>query len=60
MSSISTNSSITFLFKVCATEILGEDAVIRIRHSIDRGIFFEINKEIGNEQVNEIKKLMKD
>lgn len=49
-----------FLFRVCANEILGSDTSIKIRHSIDRGIFFEIDKDINNDDVNEIKKLMKE
>ena len=48
---------LTFLFKVCATEVLGNERIVRIRHSIDRGIFFEVNKGIEKEQVSEIKKL---
>lgn len=51
---------LTFLFKVCATEVLGEDRIVRIRHSIDRGIFFEIDGKIDKDIINEIKKLMKD
>lgn len=51
---------LTFLFKVCATEILGNDKVVRIRHSIDRGIFFEIDGGIDKDTLNEIKKLMKE
>lgn len=49
-----------FLFRVCTNEILGSDTSIKIRHSIDRGIFFEIDKDINNDDVNEIKKLMKE
>ena len=51
---------LTFLFKVCATEVLGDDYNIKIRHSIDRGIFFEVDKPLVKEQLTEIKKLMKD
>ena len=51
---------LTFLFKVCATEILGEEKIVRIRHSIDRGIFFEVEGGIEKEKLTEIKKLMKD
>ena len=51
---------LTFLFKVCATEILGEDRIVRIRHSIDRGIFFEIEGTLDKDTINDIKKLMKD
>jgi hypothetical protein len=46
---------LTFLFKVCASEILGEDTVIRIRHSIDRGIFFEVSKKLDSDIINSIK-----
>lgn len=53
-------NGLTFLFRVCANEILGIDTCIRIRHSIDRGVFFEIDKEISNDDVGEIKKLMKE
>ena len=51
---------LTFLFKVCALEILGKETEIKIRHSIDRGIFFEISKEITPEILASIKKLMKE
>lgn len=51
---------LTFLFKVSAIDILGKDTMIKIRHSIDRGIFFEIDKEVLPEHLTAIKKLMKD
>ena len=51
---------LTFLFKVCATEILGDNVTVRIRHSIDRGIFFEVDGKIDSESVDKIKKLMKE
>ena len=51
---------LTFLFKVCATEVLGTEYKLRIRHSIDKGIFFEVNKKIEKEQLTQIKKLMKE
>ena len=51
---------LTFLFKVCATEILGNDRIVRIRHSIDRGIFFEVDGGIDKDTLNEIKKMMKE
>ena len=39
------------LFKKCATDVLGKEASIKIRNSIDRGgIFFEIDK--GNKRFN--------
>lgn len=50
---------LTVLFKSSALEVLGNDTVIKIRHSIDRGVFFEINKEVTNEDITAIKKAMK-
>lgn len=49
-----------FLFRVCATEVLGNNISIKIRHSIDRGIFFEVDGEIDEGSISEIKKLMKE
>ena len=51
---------LTFLFVVCAKQVLDNDTELRIRHSIDRGIFFEINGKFDGETLNEIKKLMKE
>lgn len=51
---------LSFLFRICALEVLGKDTVIRIRHSIDRGVFFEISKDVTADDVNNIKKLMKE
>ena len=51
---------LTFLFRVCALEILGDKTIIRIRHSIDRGIFFEVDKKVTSEDIKAIKKLMKE
>jgi len=51
---------LTFLFKVCATEVLGNERIVRIRHSIDRGIFFEVDGSVDKDTLNEIKKLMKE
>lgn len=50
-----------FLFKKCATDILGKDTGIKIRNSIDRGgIFFEIDKKVTEEDIKNIKSLMQD
>lgn len=51
---------LTFLFKNCALEVLGKDTSIKVRNSIDRGVFFEIDREVSNEDINKIKKLMKE
>ena len=48
-----------FLFEVCTKKILGKETKIKIRHPIDKGIFCEIDKKITDNQVEEIKKLMK-
>lgn len=47
-----------FLFKACATEVLGKETRIIIRNSIDRGIFFEVDKELNEEDIKNIKKSM--
>ena len=47
-----------FLFKTCATEVLGKDTRVIIRNSIDRGIFFEVDKELTEDEVKNIKKVM--
>lgn len=51
---------LTFLFRVAAISVFGKDTSIRIRHSIDRGVFFEIDKKITDQDVENIKKIMKD
>ena len=49
---------LTFLFKVCALEILGKDRNIKIRNSIDRGVFFEVSGVVTDNDIDNIKKLM--
>jgi len=49
-----------FLFKVCALEVLGKDVQIKIRNSIDRGVFFEIDYEVNEDHIKKIKDLMQD
>ena len=49
-----------FLFRVCVIEVLGKDVQIKIRNSIDRGVFFEIDFPLDNEHITKIKKLMQD
>ena len=51
---------LTILFKTSAMEVLGKNTEIRIRHSIDKGVFFEIKKDITDKDIIEIKKVMKD
>ena len=49
-----------FLFKVCANEVLGKNVKIKVRNSIDHGIFFEINKKVTEDDIKEIKNKMKE
>ena len=51
---------LTFLFRVSAIEVLGKDVQIKVRNSIDRGVFFEVNKKVTEEDITNIKKSMKD
>ena len=51
---------LTFLFKVSALDILGKDTSIKVRNSIDRGVFFEVNKEITDNDITNIKKIMNE
>ena len=49
-----------FLFKVCALEVLGKNVQIKVRNSLDRGVFFEIDDKINEDHIKKIKDLMKD
>ena len=49
-----------YLFELAAIEVLGKGTSITVKHSIDRGIFCKINKEVKEEDVLKIKKLMKE
>ena len=49
-----------FLFRVCAVEVLGKDVQIKIRNSIDRGVFFEIDNNLTDDLIKKIKDLMQD
>ena len=51
---------LTFLFRVSALEVLGKNTRIIVRNSMDRGVFFEVYKEINQEDINKIKKIMKE
>lgn len=48
-----------FIFNLCALEILGKDTKIVVKHSIDKGVFCKIDKNIDEEDIINIKKLMK-
>lgn len=48
-----------YLFELCVSEILGTDTKIIVKHSLDKGVFCRINKEVSEENISEIKKIMK-
>ena len=48
-----------YLFELCTLEVLGSDTKISVKNSIDKGVFCKINKEVTEENVSDIKKLMK-
>ena len=49
-----------YLFEVSAIEVLGKDTKITVKHSIDKGVFCRIDKELNNEIVSKIKKAMQE
>lgn len=49
-----------YLFEVSALEVLGKDTQIIVKYSLDKGIFCKINKEVTEEDIINIKKIMKD
>lgn len=49
-----------YLFEVSALEVLGKDTQIIVKYSLDKGIFCKIDKEVTEEDIINIKKLMKD
>ena len=51
---------LTFLFRVSALEVLGQDVTIKIRNSIDRGVFFEIDRNVTESDLKKIKEIMMD
>ena len=51
---------LTVLFRLSALEVLGKETEIKIRNSIAKGIFFEINKKITDTDIKNIKMLMTD
>lgn len=51
---------LTFLFRVSALEVLGNKTNIKVRNSIDRGVFFEVDKKITETDITNIKNVMKE
>ena len=52
--------ALLYLFEVSALETFGDNTQIIVKHSIDKGIFCKIDKNITTEDLNKIKKVMKD
>ena len=49
-----------YLFEVVALEVLGKDTKIIVKYSLDKGIYCKIEKEVIEEDIINIKKLMKE
>lgn len=47
------------LFEIAVMNILGKDTRIKIRQPIGKGIYFQVNKKITEEQLKELKEYMK-
>ncbi len=53
-------TGLIYLFVSCVKDILGSDVTVRVRYSIDKGIYCEINSKLNIEMLDSIKKLMKE
>ena len=52
---------LTLLFTLCAREVLGKNVDIKVKHSIDKGIFCEIKSDkLNKDTLKQIKILMKE
>lgn len=52
---------LTLLFTLCAREVLGKNVDIKVKHSIDKGIFCEIKSDkLNKDTLKQIKSLMKE
>ncbi|MGM9882215.1 MAG: nucleoside kinase [Bacilli bacterium] len=49
-----------FLFEVSALEILGKNTNIIVKHSIDKGVYCKVDKNLTEEDVKKIKKIMEE
>lgn len=49
-----------YLFIYATNTVLGKDTKVIVKHSIDKGIFCKIDKELEDKDVSEIKKQMKE
>ena len=48
------------LFISSSIDVLGKDTVVSVKHSLDKGIFCEIDKPINKDIINKIKEVMID
>ena len=49
-----------YLFELSALEVLGENTPLYVKYSIDKGIYCKIDKVVTEEDVKQIKKVMKE
>ena len=52
--------ALTIVFKMSVYEVLGEDTKVVVRHSLDKGIYIDIDKKITKDKLELIKVVMKD
>lgn len=48
------------LFEVSTKEVLGNEVQVIAKHSIDKGVYCSIDKKVSKEDLNEIKRVMKE
>ena len=52
--------ALLLLFEVCTKEVLGKEVEVIVRYSIDKGVYCEVNKNLTKEDLDNIKKTMKN
>ncbi len=52
--------ALTIVFKMAVYEVLGADTKVIVRHSLDKGIYIDIDKKITKDKLELIKVVMKD
>ena len=52
--------ALTIVFKMSVYEVLGSDTKVIVRHSLDKGIYIDIDKKISKDKLELIKVVMKD
>ncbi len=52
--------ALTIVFRLSVYEVLGNDTKVIVKHSIDKGIFLDIDKKISKDKLELIKITMKD